>query len=132
MDTKSENEFDNKCNHCNENCDDNLALKLHLEQVHGMSFDEKNSEKRAIKQENKNDKSKMRCTKKRKCERSDCPKIHIPEKNFGCEQCDGRFYNFRSKTRHINKEHKRKRYHCQKCDKAYAKKRSLTQHDKFM
>ena len=61
-----------------------------------------NSEKRAINQEKKNDKSKMRCTKKGNCERSECPKIHIREKNFHCEQCDGRFYNFSSKTGHIS------------------------------
>ena len=58
MATKSGNELDTKCNHCKENFDDNSALKFHLEMFHG------NSEKMAIKQELKNDKSKMRCTKK--------------------------------------------------------------------
>ena len=42
----------------------------------------------------------------------------------------GRFYNFNSKTRNINKEHKRKRFHSQKCNKSFAKRKSLTQHDK--
>ena len=114
MAPKSGNEFDTKCNHCKENFEDNSALKFHLEQFHGR----------------KNDKSKMHCTKKGKCQRGECPKIHVPEKTYHCEQCDWRFYNFNSKTGHINKVHKKKRFHCQKCDKAYAKKRSLTQHDK--
>ena len=41
MVAKYENEFETKCHECDENYDDNSALKVHLEKNHGQSFEEK-------------------------------------------------------------------------------------------
>ena len=89
-----------RCDDCNLNFVDNLALKVHLETYHGQSFEEENRNEVANQQE-----------------------------LFHCEECNTYFTLKALLTRHNNKVHEEKNFLCEKCGKLFAQLKSMKDHD---
>ena len=92
--------IETRCDDCDTNFVDNSALKIHLENYHGQSFEEENRNEVANQQE-----------------------------LFHCEECNKYFTLKALLTRHNNKVHEEKNFLCEKCGKLFAQLKSMKDHD---